>query len=275
MFVWTFEDIEGTDRFKVLQAGATRSARYLTAADGMGFSLHINRAIAGPPRQLWYKHHWEANFIISGRIKVTDLTTEQAWTVGPGDLYQVGPNDRHHFEVLEDENHMSVFCPPLRGDERHDEDGSYSQSGPTPVSDQRMFVKRVADLRAAGEELVVANGGARTVRALTKADGLGFSLSDVNFAAGAVVDLWYKHHWEANYIVAGTGSIADLTTGESWALAPGSLYNVGPKDRHRVSADTDINLLSVFCPPLEGGEQHDADGALEPSGPVPPGPPGY
>ena len=275
MFVSTFEDIEGTDRFKVLQAGATRSARYLTAADGMGFSLHINRAIAGPPRQLWYKHHWEANFIISGRIKVTDLTTEQAWTVGPGDLYQVGPNDRHHFEVLEDENHMSVFCPPLRGDERHDEDGSYSQSGPTPVSDQRMFVKRVADLRAAGEELVVANGGARTVRALTKADGLGFSLSDVNFAAGAVVDLWYKHHWEANYIVAGTGSVADLTTGESWALAPGFLYNVGPKDRHRVSADTDINLLSVFCPPLEGGEQHDADGALEPSGPVPPGPPGY
>ena len=38
---------------------------------------------------------------------------------------------------------------------------------------------------------------------------------------------------------------------------------------------SDIHLLSVFCPPLVGNEQHDKDGALGPSGPVPPGPPGY
>ena len=67
----------------------------------------------------------------------------------------------------------------------------------------------------------------------------------------------------------------DLTTGERWELAPGTLYNVGPKDRHRVTALTDLHILSVFCPALRGDEQHDADGALEPSGPVPPGPPGY
>jgi hypothetical protein len=49
-------------------------------------------------------------------------------------------------------------------------------------------------------------------------------------------------------------------------------YNVGPKDRHRVCARTDIHLVSVFCPPLKGDEQHDAGGALAPSGPVPPSP---
>jgi Ectoine synthase len=52
-------------------------------------------------------------------------------------------------------------------------------------------------------------------------------------------------------------------------------YNVGPKDRHRLRAETALHLISVFCPPLEGREQHDADGALTPSGPVPPGPKGY
>ena len=67
----------------------------------------------------------------------------------------------------------------------------------------------------------------------------------------------------------------DLTTGQSWKLEPGVGYNVGPKDRHRLRADTALHLISVFCPPLEGHEQHDADGALMASGPVPPGPAGY
>jgi L-ectoine synthase len=109
---------------------------------------------------------------------------------------------------------------------------------------------------------------------LTKADDVGFGFSDVHLAAGAETVLWYKHHWEANHIVAGTGLVTDLATGRSWKLAPGVSYNVGPKDRHRLRADTDLHLLSVFCPPLEGPEQHDADGALTPSGPVPPGPEG-
>ena len=275
MFIRTLEDVQGTDRYKVLFDGALRSARYLAAVDGMGFSLHVNRALKSPPETLWYKNHWEANYIISGVVKITDLSNDLVWTLGPGDIYQVGPNDRHLFEVVEDEEHLSIFCPPLRGDEVHDADGSYSPSGPIPDTDQRMFLRSVDEMRAAGDEMVVANGQARTVRALTKADGLGFSVSDVNFVAGASTVLWYKHHWETNYIISGSGSVEDLSTGESWKLAPGVTYNVGPKDRHRLSAVSDVHLVSVFCPPLAGNEQHDADGALEPSGPVPPGPPGY
>lgn len=49
-------------------------------------------------------------------------------------------------------------------------------------------------------------------------------------------------------------------------------YNVGPKDRHRLGVHTDILLLSVFSPPLMGDEQHDENGTLAPSGPVPQGP---
>ncbi len=275
MFIRRLEDVQGTDRYKVVLNGALHSARYLAAADGMGFSLHVNRATPCPPMTLWYKNHWEANYIISGVIDVTDLTTHEKWRLGAGDLYQVGPNDRHYFEVIENEHHLSIFCPALTGNETHDEDGAYSNSGPIPATDKRMFLRRIEEMRGDGKELVAANGQARVVRALTRSDGLGFSFSDVRFSAGASTVLWYKHHWESNYIVSGTGLVEDLTSGESWHLEADTAYNVGPKDRHRLSAVTDLHLVSVFCPPLEGSEQHDADGVLEPSGPVSCGPRGY
>ena len=117
MFIRSLKDVKDTDRYKVMPRSATHTARYLTAADGMGFSLHVNRGKAIPPTQLWYKNHWEANYLIAGVIKVTDMTSGQEWVLESGDLYQVGPNDRHLYEVLEDEHHLSIFCPSLRGDE--------------------------------------------------------------------------------------------------------------------------------------------------------------
>lgn len=275
MFVRTPQDVEALGQVREMPHIKTRSARYLTAADGLGFSYHLNHVGAGSQAHLWYKHHWEANYIISGRGKLTDKSSGETWPLEPGTLYIVGPNDRHIFEITQDEQHASIFCPALRGDEAHDEDGAYAASGPIEPTDRRMFVLTVDAMCAEGKEMVVANGKARTLRMLTKADGLGFSFSDVHFNAGATTDLWYKNHWEGNYIVSGKGQVEDLTTGEIWELAPGMLYNVGPKDRHRVTALTDLHILSVFCPALQGDEQHDADGALEPSGPVPPGPPGY
>jgi L-ectoine synthase len=274
MFIRTLDELAAAGRIKSLVNDTTRSARFLTSADGMGFSYNDNRVSKGSDAILWYKHHWEANYIIAGRGEVTDLTTGQMWPLEPGVLYVVGPNDRHRFRVTEDEHHVSVFCPALHGDERHDEHGGYAASGPSPQTDRRMFVKRADEMRAAGKEMRVASGQARTLRMLTKADDVGFGFSDVHFAAGAETILWYKHHWEANHIVSGTGEVTDLTTGRSWRLEPGVAYNVGPRDRHRVRAETDMHLVSVFCPPLRGDEQHDADGALAPSGPVPPGPAG-
>ena len=275
MFVRTLADAEAAGNLKIQWDGKVRSARFLTAADGMGISYHLNWVDAGLSTRLWYKNHWEANYIVSGGGKVTDLTTGESWALTPGTLYNVGPNDRHVFEIDEDEYHASIFYPALAGSESHDADGAYSPSGPVPETDKRMFVRGADEMRGAGKELVQAGGQARSIRMLTAADELGFSLSDVHIAAGAAITHWYKHHWEANHVLAGSGTVEDLTTGESWSLEPGVLYCVGPKDRHRVTAEADIHQLSVFCPPLRGDEKHDADGALEASGPVPPGPPGY
>ena len=135
-----------------------------------------------------------------------------------------------------------------------------------------MFVKTLKDLKAAGREKIVAGGSARTVRFLTRDDGLGFTMSDVRLDAGQQNVLWYKHHWEANYILEGRGEVRDLTTDETWVLEPGVMYIVGPDDRHSMRAITDLHLVSIFNPPLAGDEVHDEHGTLPPSGPVPRGP---
>ena len=275
MFIRTLKELEGLGRIKVLQNGTTRSARFLTAADGMGFSYNENRVGGGSTANLWYKNHWEANYIIAGKGKLVDLHANKTYPLEAGVLYTVGPNDRHHFITDTDEHHISVFCPALRGDEKHDADGGYEGHVPGPKTDRRLFVKRADEMRAQGKEMVAANGAARTIRMLTKADDVGFGFSDVNFKAGAETTLWYKHHWEANHIVSGTLEVTELSTGKVWMLGPSDAYNVGPKDRHKLRAVTDVHLVSVFCPPLVGNEQHDKDGALSASGPIPPGPPGY
>ena len=275
MFVRTPDELEKLGRIKYPADESFRSARFLTAADGMGFSYTENRVKKGTSLSVWLKHHWEANYIVAGKGEVTDLTSEETWSLEPGVLYVVGPNDRHRLHLTEDECHISIFCPPLRGDERFDNDGSYEASGPIEKTDRRMFVKHLDEMRRAGRQIVTANGKVRSIRMLIRADGVGFGISHVCLEAGADTSYWHKHHWQANHIISGSGEVIDRTTGQTWELGPGMAYNVGPGDRHRVHARTDILLLSIFCPPLEGGEEHDEDGSLAPSGPVPRGRKGY
>jgi len=274
MFIRSLDELEKLGRIRrPLGTDAFRSARFLTAADRMGYSYNENRVSKGTDAVIWLKHHWEANFIVSGRGEVTDLTSGESWPLDAGVLYVVGPNDRHRLLITEDAHYLSIFCPPLRGDEVFDPEGGYAASGPIPQTERRMFVKRVDEMSRAGQEILVANGRVRTLRMLTQADEVGFGFSDVHLATGAEAVLWYKHHWEANHILSGTGEVTDLATDQTWKLEPGMAYNVGPADRHRLLAHTDMHLVSIFCPPLVGDEQHDEDGALAPSGPVPPGPP--
>ena len=81
---------------------------------------------------------------------------------------------------------------------------------------------------------------------------------------------WYKNHVAANYILEGEATVEDLTTGENWQLGPGSLYVVGPHDRHSLKTKGAIYIMSVFNPPLKGDETHNDDGSYSPSGEVPP-----
>ncbi len=87
MFVHTLADVGAAGRLKVQWNATVRSARYLTAADGMGFSLHDNRVAPGEVIAVWYEHHWEASYVVSGRGRVEDLGTGESWALEPGTLY--------------------------------------------------------------------------------------------------------------------------------------------------------------------------------------------
>ena len=273
MLVRTLEQLRAQGR-EVLVSGGTGSAiRLVTQADRLGFSLADARARTDVDHDLWYQHHLEANYLVAGEGEVVDRTSGQSWPLRPGTLYCVGPTDRHRLRIKAGSRIIAIFNPALTGDETHDAEGGYPPSGEVPSGWQAMFVRTLDELRADGHEKVVAGGSARTVRMLTAADGMGFSMSDAILDAGEENLLWYKNHWEANYVLEGEAEVVDLGTGRAHPLAPGTLYVVGPDDRHSVRTRTDLRVISVFNPPLVGDEQHDEDGALSASGPLPPGPP--
>ena len=276
MLIRTMADLEAAGRVISISHGRARAVRLLTKSDGLAFSVSEARSNAVGASELWYKNHWEANYIRSGEATLEDRSTGERWALTPGVLYCVGPNDRHRI-IRERESDMriiSVFNPPIEGKETHDEDGAYPPTGAIPEGPPKMFVRTVEDVQRMGRESVVAGGAATTRRYLLADDRLGFSFSAVFLDAGASADLWYKHHWEANVVLDGTAAITDRESGETHTLGPGAMYVVGPQDRHHVRAVTDLHIVSVFDPPLAGGEQHDQDGSFPPTGPVPAGPSG-
>ncbi len=275
MLVRTKETMEAQGRLVSINQGKSSAFRMLNASDGMGFSLSEARGQPGGEANLWYKNHWEANYVRQGTGTLTNRTTGETWKLEPGVLYCVGPTDKHHIHNTGGEGMriISVFNPPLSGKESHDADGSYTPGATAaPKGQPAMFVKTWAMAEAAGHARERAGGASRFAKLLTSAEGLGFALSDVRFQAGREADLWYRNHWEANIVLAGTVEITDATSGKVHTVGADGVYCVGPDDKHHLKAVTDVHLLSIFNPPLAGTEVHDADGAYPPTGDIPAGP---
>lgn len=126
----------------------------------------------------------------------------------------------------------------------------------------RMIVRSLSEV--VGTERDVAGDGWRSRRLLLRDDGMGFSLHDTVVEAGAEMQMQYRHHLEACYIVEGAAEIQDLATGQSHHLAPGGVYALNEHDRHILRVSSELRLVCVFNPPLAGTEQHVA-GGYEPS----------
>ncbi len=123
-----------------------------------------------------------------------------------------------------------------------------------------MKIVRLQDLVGTPRDVHGPNWVSR--RFLLRKDGMGFSFHETIVPAGAELRMWYKHHLEAVYCVAGNGSIEDLETGEVHAIEDGTLYALDQHDRHVLRGGTeDMRLVCAFNPPVTGDEVHDADGA--------------
>ena len=273
MLLKSFQEVEASGQVVAISHGNSTAVRVLLKSDGLGFSLSEARCGANRSSNLWYKNHWEANYVRAGKGVITDRTSGESWQASPGMLYCVGPNDKHTVANSSDPLRIiSIFNPPIEGPETHDQDGAYPPTGDIPTGQERMFVRTTEGVRQSGGEKVLMDGSVTASRLLTAHDGLGFSLSEVNIKAGKQQDLWYKNHWEANLILEGELQLTEKNTGIVHKLSNGDVYCVGPNDPHSLFSSTDIKLLAIFNPPLSGDEKHDADGAYPPTGPIPIGP---
>ncbi len=107
----------------------------------------------------------------------------------------------------------------------------------------------------AGGERDVAWGNGQSRRLLLAKDGMGFAIADTLVLAGTESLLEYKNHLEACYCVSGEGEVEDMA-GNRYPIRAGVIYALDKHDKHWLRARTDLRLVSVFNPPIEGHERH-------------------
>lgn len=125
MKIHRIEQIKDTERDVKFSEGT--SLRFILASDNMGFSLHKTIIPRGQKGHWHYKNHLEACYCIQGYGILTDLSTGNRHSITVDDCYILDNHDDHTFEALEDVVLISVFNPPVTGNEVHQKDGSYKK----------------------------------------------------------------------------------------------------------------------------------------------------
>lgn len=122
-----------------------------------------------------------------------------------------------------------------------------------------MIIRSVEEVAATERDVAWGNGQSR--RLLVKADGMGFAVAETLVLAGTESLLEYKNHLEACYCISGEGEVEEMS-GARHTITPGVLYALDKHDKHYLRARSDMRLLSIFNPAIEGYERH----ALNPDG---------
>jgi len=112
-------------------------------------------------------------------------------------------------------------------------------------------------VRAKTDVPCVEWGNGQSYRLLVQRDNMGFSVAHTVVRAGTKSPLRYLRHFEACYCIAGHGEVVTVD-GTTHPVRPGVLYALDQHDPHFLIAapDTDLELISVFNPPLHGDERH-------------------
>ncbi|MEU6479759.1 ectoine synthase [Streptomyces sp. NPDC047017] len=114
MIIRRLEDVRSVDW------GNGLSRRFLTASDGLGYTVTDTVVRAGTKSRLEYRRHLEACYCIDGSGEVVDAAGD-AHPITPGTLYALDQHDAHWLVASphEDLRLVCVFTPALRGDEVH------------------------------------------------------------------------------------------------------------------------------------------------------------
>jgi L-ectoine synthase len=88
-----------------------------------------------------------------------------------------------------------------------------------------------------------------------RSDGPPYTVTHTTVKAGSESYLSYENHVEACYCIEGIGEVS-LVDGPTHELRPGVIYSPGQGEPHFLRAQTELHLVCVFSPPLEGTERH-------------------
>lgn len=104
-------------------------------------------------------------------------------------------------------------------------------------------------------------GNGTSYRLLTVDDAMGFTVCHTVVSAGSQSRLQYNRHLEACYCIGGRGRVYTADGASAYDIVPGAIYALDQHDAHILEADgeEDLQLVSVFNPPLRGDETHRLD----------------
>ena len=123
-----------------------------------------------------------------------------------------------------------------------------------------MIIRQLQQIIDSDRDVEAPNGNWVSRRLLLKQEEMGFSMHDTIIRAGTETYIWYKHHLEGVYCVAGRGEIEDLESGKIHPIEDGTLYALNGHERHYLRAFEDMRMICVFNPPLTGREVHTKEG---------------
>lgn len=111
--------------------------------------------------------------------------------------------------------------------------------------------------RSKSEVHPVEWGNGTSHRLLVEADNMGFALAHTLVRAGTESRLEYRKNLEACYCIRGSGNVED-THGNRFDIVPGVVYALAGNEPHylRASETEDLELVSIFNPPIRGDERH-------------------
>ena len=115
-----------------------------------------------------------------------------------------------------------------------------------------MILRTLDDIQKSDRDIFWGNGKSR--RFLLEKDDMGYSLTDTIVTRGTESSMQYINHLEACYCIEGSGEVE--IDSKKYPIEPGTMYALDKNEAHILRAFTDMRLICVFNPPLNGSEKH-------------------
>lgn len=119
-----------------------------------------------------------------------------------------------------------------------------------------MILRNLDEIINSERDVLWGNGNSR--RLLLDKDQMSYSLTDTVINAGTESRLQYPRHLETCYCVSGEGELE--VNGTRHRLRPGVMYALDQHEPHVLRARTEMRLICVFSPALQGSESHNLTG---------------